>query len=399
MSKKHILIISQYFYPESFRINDIATEWVKRGYKVTVLTGIPNYPTGKFYEGYSWTKRRKEQWNGIDIIRIPLIARGQSSIGMILNYYSFVISGWIWNRVNKLNADIVFSFEVSPMTQVKVGCGYSRKHRIPHFLYVQDLWPENVEAITGISNRLIIGPLDRMVDKIYQQVDEIFVTSPSFVDAIVNRRKPVDNNKVHYWPQYYESFYKPSEKSEVDVIPDDGRFKIIFTGNIGTAQGLDILPQVALRLRDENVVFILVGEGRYLSSFKKIISTNNVQDMFIFIPRVPADYIPKFLSACDVCFVSFAQESIWEKTIPAKLQTYMACGKPIVASASGETKRLIEEANCGVCAKIGDVEELVSAINYLRGSRLSELGNNGYLYAKEHFDKDKLLDQMDMFLR
>lgn len=199
-----ILIVAQYFYPESFRINDIASEWVKRGNNVTVLTGIPNYPMGKFFSGYSWTKKRKEQWNGINIIRIPLIARGHSSIGMVLNYYSFVISGWFWNRFNSNKADIVFSYETSPMTQVKVGCGYAKKHKVPHFLYVQDLWPENVETVTGIHNRLIIGPIDRMVDKIYKQVDKIFVTSPSFVDAVVNRKNPVDPQKVFYWPQYAE---------------------------------------------------------------------------------------------------------------------------------------------------------------------------------------------------
>ena len=142
--KKHILIVSQYFYPEQFRINDIAAEWVKRGHKVTVLTGIPNYPQGKFYDGYSWRKNRREVWNGVDIIRIPLFARGKSSIGMILNYFSFVISGFFWKCFTKLKADVVFTFEVSPMTQALIGVWYSKKHKIPNYLYVQDLWPENV---------------------------------------------------------------------------------------------------------------------------------------------------------------------------------------------------------------------------------------------------------------
>ena len=211
----HILVVSQYFHPESFRINDIATEWVKRGYKVTVLTGIPNYPMGKFFPGYSWTKKRKETWNGIDIIRIPLIARGHSSIGMVLNYYSFPFFGWFWNRFNKVDADLVFSFETSPMTQVKIGCGYAKKHKVPHYAYIQDLWPENVETVTGIHNRMIIGPIDRMVDKIYKRLDKIFVTSPSFVDAIVNRKKPVDPNKVFYLPQYAEEFYKTMERQKM----------------------------------------------------------------------------------------------------------------------------------------------------------------------------------------
>ena len=392
----HILIVSQYFHPESFRINDIATEWVKRGYKVTVLTGIPNYPMGKFFPGYSWRKRRREEWNGIDIIRIPLIARGHSSIGMVLNYYSFPISGWFWNRFNKVKADMVFSFETSPMTQVKVGCGYAKKHKVPHFAYIQDLWPENVETVTGIHSKLVIGPINRMVDKIYKKVDRIFVTSPSFVDAVVNRKKPVDPKKVKYWPQYAEEFYRPMEKQTIDGIPDDGSFKIAFTGNIGTAQGLDILPNTAKLLKNENVRFVIVGDGRYQAEFEKHIDECGVRDMFTMIPRVPAERVPEILSACDAGFISFNKTPLWEMTIPAKLQSYMACGKAILASASGETKRVMEEAQCGICCDIGNADALADGIRNLMQADLSTMGKNARSYFESHFEKKKLMDEMDL---
>ncbi len=393
-----ILIVAQYFYPESFRINDIATEWVKRGNNVTVLTGIPNYPMGKFFPGYSWTKKRTEQWNGINIIRIPLIARGHSSIGMVLNYYSFVISGWFWNRFNKIKADIVFSYETSPMTQVKVGCGYAKKHKVPHFLYVQDLWPENVETVTGIHNRLIIGPIDRMVDKIYKQVDKIFVTSPSFVDAVVNRKNPVDPQKVFYWPQYAEEFYRPIENKGYEGIPDDGSFKIAFTGNIGTAQGLDILPQTAKLMKDYNVRFVIVGDGRYQSEFEKHIDECGVRDKFIILPRVQSTLVPEILSACDAGFISFNKTPLWEMTIPAKLQSYMACGKPIIASASGETKRIIEESQCGICTEIGDAEALAEGIRKIMSMDIIGMGKNSRSYFESHFVKKMLMDEMDQYL-
>lgn len=393
-----ILIVAQYFYPESFRINDIATEWVKRGNNVTVLTGIPNYPMGKFFPGYSWTKKRKEQWNGINIIRIPLIARGHSSIGMVLNYYSFVISGWFWNRFNKIKADIVFSYETSPMTQVKVGCGYAKKHKVPHFLYVQDLWPENVETVTGIHSRLVIGPIDRMVDKIYKQVDRIFVTSPSFVDAVVNRKNPVDPKKVFYWPQYAEEFYRPIENNGYEGIPDDDSFKIAFTGNIGTAQGLDILPQTAKLMKDDNVRFVIVGDGRYQAEFEKHIDECGVRDKFILLPRVQSTLVPEILSAVDAGFISFNKTPLWEMTIPAKLQSYMACGKPIIASASGETKRIIEEAQCGICTEIGNAEALAEGIRKIMTSDISRLGKNSRSYFEAHFDKKILMDEMDKYL-
>ena len=397
---KHILVISQYFHPETFRINDMAAEWVKRGYKVTVLTGIPNYPMGKFFDGYSWTKRRREMWNGMEIIRIPLIARGHNAIGMVLNYFSFVISGWFWNRFTKVKADIVFSSEVSPMTQVKIGCGYAKKHKVPHFLYVQDLWPENVETVTGIRHRAIIGPIDRMVDRIYKQVDWIFVTSPRFVDALVNRKVKVDKNKVRYWPQYAEEFYRLMERQDVDGIDkEDGSYKIAFTGNIGTAQGLDVLPKTAELLKNEPVKFVIVGDGRYQDEFEREIDTLGVRNKFIMIPRVRAEKVPEILSACDAGFISFNKTPLWEMTIPAKLQSYMACGKAIIASASGETRRVIEEAKCGICCEIGNAEALAVGIRKLVNADGQKLGKNARSYFEIHFSKKKLMDEMDKYIK
>ena len=131
---KHILVISQYFYPEQFRINDICSEWVKRGHRVTVLTGIPNYPLGKFYRGYGWFRNRRETWNGVEIIRIPIVSRGKSVFRLVLNYYSFVISGWFWKAFTKLKPDLIFTFEVSPMTQALIGTWFSKRRKIPGYL-------------------------------------------------------------------------------------------------------------------------------------------------------------------------------------------------------------------------------------------------------------------------
>lgn len=406
---KHILLISQYFYPEPFRVNDMACEWVKRGYRVTVLTGIPNYPMGQFYEGYDRNHKTRETWNGVEIIRLPLIARGNTrnkflnTISMTLNYFSFLKSGRRWVKSKAaadLSADLVFTFEVSPMTQALIGVWYGKRFSVPTFLYVQDLWPENVETVTGIHNRLIIGPIDRMVDRIYKNTNTIFTTSPSFVDAIVNRKKPVDRSKVHYWPQYAEDFYCPMEPQTIEGIDNnDGYFKIAFTGNIGTAQGLDVLPRTAELIKNEKVKFVIVGEGRYQSEFEKQIKEHNVSDMFTLLPRVSAEMIPVILSACDAGFISFNKTPLWEMTIPAKLQSYMACGKAIIASASGETKRIIEEARCGVCCELGNPNALAKGILEIRKSNCREIGKNARNYFESHFDKKQLMDQIDGYLR
>ena len=408
--KKHILIITQYFFPETFRINDMALEWVKRGYQVSVVTGIPNYPMGKFYEGYGYVHHRLEHWKGIRIIRIPLIPRGSSSVGMIANYLSFVCSGWIWNQLTRLKADLVFTFEVSPMTQALVGVWYAKEHHVPHYLYVQDLWPENVETVTGIRHPLVIQPIDRMVDYIYNNTDEIFTTSPSFVEAIVNRKVPVDRKKVHFWPQYAEEFYKKIDCSMVretagEAVPWDAlrkkAFKIAFTGNIGTAQGLDILPKTAEILKKRNcedICFVIVGDGRYQEEFCAEIKSRQVEDYFMVIPRQRAEQIPKILAFCDVAFLSFADTPLWEKTIPAKLQSYLACGKPVLAAASGETRRILEDAGCGMCVPIGDAGSLAEMVLQMQGMDLEQMGQNAIEYCTRHFEKKMLMDEMERYL-
>lgn len=396
--KKHILVVSQYFYPEQFRINDIAAEWVRRGYRVTVLTGIPNYPQGKFYKGYNWFRGRRETWNGIDIIRIPLIARGKTPIGMVLNYFSFVISGFFWKCFTKLRADYVFTFEVSPMTQALIGVWYAKKHHIPNYLYVQDLWPENVEIVTGIHTKLIIGPIGKMVDYIYRHCDKIFATSPSFVEEI-RKRIPGEEEKAIYWPQYAEEFYQPSEiKSE--LIPEDGVFNITFTGNIGTAQGLEILPDTAKLLKESGtrVRFNIVGDGRNKENFLRQIHNLEVDDFFHLIGWQPAEAIPKILAASDIAFLSFSGNPLFSMTIPAKLQSYMACGMPILAAASGETKRIIEDAACGICCEIGDADKLADAIRHLQnGACLSDMAKRSRAYFEVHFTKKELMDEIDPF--
>ncbi len=395
---KHILVVTQYFYPEPFRINDMCTEWIKRGYKVTVLTGIPNYPEGKFYKGYGLRKKRKETWNGIDIIRIPIISRGKGKLRLVFNYFSFVFSGWWWKLFTKIKADLVFTFEVSPMTQALIGCWYRKKRKVPHYLYVQDLWPENVETVTGIHNKTILNAIGKMVNKIYRRCDLIFGTSESFVTEI--QKRVFDNkDKVRFWPQYAEEFYQPTEGTKVDEFKKDC-FKIIFTGNIGKAQGLEILPETAkiLSERGEKVEFIIVGDGRDKEKLLSDIKEKAIEQYFTLIGRKPSEEIPSYLCSSDAAFLSFMDDPLFAKTIPAKLQSYMACGMPIVAAATGETERIIKEADCGVCSKIGDAMDLANAITSLMQRQdVLELGKRAKEYSDKNFNKKALMDQMDCF--
>ena len=410
--KKRILVISQCFFPEQFRINDISEQWVKRGYDVTVVTAIPNYPQGKFYDGYVLNKKRTENYKGMKIIRLPIIPRGNNVIMLFLNYLSFVISGFFWSKFTKLDVDYVFNFETSPITQSLLGVWYSKRKKKPFYLYIQDLWPENVESVAGIKNKFILNLIGKMVDYIYSNSTKIFATSNSMVKVIESRN--VDESKLKYWPQYAEEFYKPVDKEDVDIeiknkIPPIGKngkpnFNLIFTGNIGYAQGLDILPKVACILKKEdlskNIVFNIIGDGRFKSNLIDIVKKSDVESMFNFIERQPAQMIPQYMALSDVAVLTLQDNKVFSMTIPAKLQSYIACAMPIIASAQGETKNIIEEANCGICVDTGDEVAFSDAVKQMilfDKEKLRTLGNNGYEYSKKNFDRDLLLDEIDLY--
>lgn len=399
MSKK-ILVVSQYFFPEQFRINDICNSWIERGYDVTVLTGIPNYPQGDFFEGYGFNKRRNENLNGINIIRIPIIPRKKSSMTMALNYLSFVISGWFWKLFNKENFDMVFIYEVSPMTQALPAVWIAKKLKIPCYIYVMDLWPENFEIITGISSPLVITPLNKMVDYIYKNCNKIFTASESFKKNIQSRG--VDPEKVFFWPQYAEEFYHTRATKSKKIIVDD-KINITFAGNVGMAQGLEILPIIGQRLKKENVNvrFNIVGSGRYLETLINEVTKNALQEYFNFLEPVPPTEISEIFSASDFSFVSLQENEIFSMTIPAKLQSSMACGKPILLSASGESKDIVIKAECGYASDAGDVNHLIENIKKivkLDKKQIEKLGNNSRNYFENNFEKEKLLDSIDSFL-
>ncbi|HEL9643549.1 TPA: glycosyltransferase family 4 protein [Streptococcus suis] len=395
--KKHILVVSQYFYPEQFRINDICTKLVERGYKVTVLTGIPNYPSGSYYDGYHFFSRR-EFFNGIEILRIPLIPRGKSKVGLILNYFSFVLSGYVWAKLTKVDADAVFIYEVSPMTQALPGIWYSFKRNIPVLLYVMDLWPENVQIVGGIHNAQVIKYLDRMVDYIYHNVDKILTSSQSFMKKI--KQRGIDRDKLVFWPQYAEDYYSPvSVRIENEIVSGDS-LNITFAGNIGEAQGLGILPEVALELKNANVpvMFNIIGEGRYKNTLIQEIERLKVESCFNFVGQRKSEEIPYYFANSDASLIILAKNELFDMTIPAKLQSTMACGIPIIASLNGEAAQIIKESQAGLVSEAGDVRGIID--NILEFSKLTPdkkeiFGMNALHYSETYFNRESLLDELE----
>lgn len=398
--KKHILVISQYFYPEQFRVNDICQEWVKRGYKVTVVTGIPNYPQGEFYDGYE--QKRTETWEGIDIIRLPIKPRKTGVINLSKNYLSFVTAGWKWVHTTRVKADEVFIYEVSPMTQALVGVWYAKKRKIKCSLYVTDLWPENVEIVLGIHNKVFLGLIGAMVDYIYKRCDYIFTSSISFVNKI--KERGIEKSKIIFWPQYAEEFYSRCDRKEALEIADDGYLNLTFAGNLGTAQGLDVLVEAAKLLKEKGIFvhFNMIGNGRYEKELKVHICEADVNEYFNFIPRQPAEKVPEYFAWSDAALITLSKSEVYAMTIPAKTQSCLACGMPVLVSADGEVQDIINVAKCGFVSDSGDaigLAENIETFVKLSDQDKHALSENAISYYKNNFDKKMLMDKMEEYIK
>ncbi len=400
---KSILVVGQYFFPEQFRINDICAQWVKRGYNVRVVTGTPNYPQGKFYDGYGFCKKTQEVWNGISIKRIPQLPRGRRSFTLAMNYLSFIVSGFFWKIFTHEKPDLVFNYETSPITQALAGLWLAKKRKVPFFMYMTDLWPDNFEVVTGIKSRAVIMPIEKICRYIYNNAAMIFTSSETFRRKLAERGVP--ENKLVFWPQYAEDFYAaPDTAPDAPEIPRDGKFNIIFAGNIGFAQGLDILPRTAALLRKNNnadVRFCVVGDGRYKKTLQKLVEENNTGEFFCFIDKQPAQRIPALMAACDAALISLAPSEVFSMTVPSKVQSSMACGIPLIAAIDGETQEIVKKSQAGVFCDAGDAEGLCRAVGGLLAlpeDELRQMGQNARRFFTENYEREMLLDKMDRYI-
>lgn len=382
--------------------HDLAIELKKRGHEVTIFTGKPNYPQGEYYEGYSFKKDEDEIWEGIKIYRCPLRARKTGNINLIKNYLSFVYWGKKYiKKLYKNEYDCIYVFEVSPITVALPAIKLKKKKRLPLIINVQDLWPDNITAITGLKNPIVLSFLNMLVDYIYKKCDLILCSSPSFVEKVNYRKK--DISKVRYWPQF-----SPIKKLEHDKDTDvknkyiqNNCFNITFTGNLGKAQGLDIVIRAAKRLENTNLHWNLIGDGRERKHLEKMVYELGIQNSVTFHGFVPEFDIPKYLEESDVALLILKPDPIFDMTIPAKLQTYLACGLPILGCVTGEGKRIIDEAGCGITSNNVSVDDLVNNCHRLLNMDEKELilyEKKALVYSKNYFDKDALINDLEEYM-
>ncbi|MBQ9204157.1 MAG: glycosyltransferase family 4 protein [Prevotella sp.] len=397
-----ILICTNHFYPETFRVNDVAFHLAERGYDVTVLTAIPDYPKGKYYEGYGLFKRRSERIRGVKVIRGFIIPRGQGgAVRIVLNYLSFFISSVLISLYLGLfrRFDHVFVHETSPVMIGVPAVIVKALQRIPLFLWVLDLWPESLQAAGGINNKRVLKAFERLTKWIYNHSDKILISSQGFRQSIMD--KGDYSGKLVYFPNWADHELVEDD-TDVPLPELPQGFIVMFAGNMGEAQDFEHIMDAAQQLSDrKDIHFVIVGSGRKQLWTEQFVASHHLEKTVHLLGRYPMECMPYFFSQADVMLISLKDISIFNLTVPAKLQAYMGAGKPIIAMMNGEGPQLIADAHCGCSVPAGDSEALARAVldlSVMDKQQLLQMGYAGKAYQQEHFNFEKNMVRLEQLL-
>lgn len=389
-NKKNILVISQYYYPEPFRINDICEELVKEGYNVLVVTGMPNYPKGEIYEKYQHHKNYDEVINGVNIHRCYTIPRKKGIIYRFLNYYSFMFSSTKYVKKIEDKYESVFVYQLSPVMMANAAIKYKKKYNKKMTLYCLDIWPESLTVGNIKKNSLIYKYYHIISKKIYKEADNLIVSSQGFINYLHNNFN-ILKDKITYIPQYCEDIYDSDKCKKID----DKYIDLMFAGNIGKAQSIETIIKAANELKEQKKIrFHILGDGTELNNLKKLAYENFKLKNITFYGRKPLKDMPKYYAKADAMLVTFKNDEFLSLTLPGKVQAYMASKKPIIGATSGETKKTIELAKCGYCCDSEDYKELSE--NILKFSTITkkekkDMGINAKKYYDKFFSKERVI--------
>ncbi|WP_295155233.1 glycosyltransferase family 4 protein [uncultured Ruminococcus sp.] len=388
----NILIVSQYYYPEQFQINEIAPELVRRGHKVTVLTGLPNYPKGEIYEGYE-KGRRNEKIDGVRVIRVNEHPRKKGAVNLFRNYISFAVQGRM--RAKRLkNFDIVLCYQLSPVSTLEPAILYAKKNHVPLVAYCLDIWPESAKAHTSIKPLYqAIAVYSKML---YKKCDHIAVTSRPFIDYL-SEVNGIDKRKMSYIPQHADdSMLKKDIGTE-----DNGIVDFMYAGNMGQGQRLDVIIKAAAKIRSRDFLVHMVGDGSQREELEKLSKKLGVQDKVIFHGNQQREDMPSWYRKADVLLITLRGNNAVGNTMPGKLQAYMTTGKPVLGAINGAAAEVINAAKCGRCVAAGDHKGLSELMmDYIDNSdKYKECGNNAKIYFKKHFTLEKYCDSLENVLK
>ena len=397
-----IVIVTQYFWPESFRINDLALGLRSRGHEVTVYTGKPNYPEGRFFPGYGFFGRSIEDYQGVKVIRVPLLPRGGGGPArLVLNFLSFALLASLLAPLRcRGEYDAILVFEPSPITVGLPAVVLKWTKRAPLLFWVQDLWPENLEATGMVRSRWVLDLVARFARFLYRRSDLVLVQSEAFTAPI--RALGIEAAKIRYYPNSAESLYRPVAADAPPLpgqpsLPDG--FRVMFAGNIGAAQDFEtILGAAELTREERGVHWTIVGDGRMHSWVAAEVARRGLGGTVHLLGRHPMEAMPPLFARADAMLVTLRNEPVFALTIPSKLQSYLACARPILAALDGEGARVVREAGAGVAVRPGDAPALAAAVLELSRMPRAEreaMGERGRRYFERHFERALLLTRLE----
>jgi glycosyltransferase involved in cell wall biosynthesis len=405
-SSLRVLVVTQYFWPENMRINDLVRDLSEKGHQVTVLTGWPNYPEGTVFEHFREKPEAFSSYCGAEVVRVPLIPRGKRSLTLALNYLSFFVSASVLGafKLRKREFDTVFVYAVSPIMAAIPALIIGRLKRAPVFVWVLDLWPETLRAVGVLKQPLLLGLVGKVVSWIYNRTDYLLLQSHGFVENV--RRyctSPITDERLVYFPSWAEDDFSSSAAPVCNLITRDPQvFTVVFAGNLGDAQDFPAVLDAAESLRGSvSVRWVIVGDGRMSEWIAEQIAARQLDNVHL-LGRHPLEAMPGLFAQADALLVSLKTNDVFEKTIPGKVQAYLASGRPLLGMINGEAARVIKESGAGLACDSGDAQGLAAITRSLASASLSQrenMGRAGRHYYEQHYAKGNLLMRLESLFR
>ncbi len=405
-SKLRILVVTQYFWPENMRINDLVRDFTEKGHSVTVLTGLPNYPEGKVFEEYKASPGRFNHYFDAKVVRVPMLARGKRSISLVLNYFSFFTSastiGAFKLRGEKFDA--VFVYAVSPIMAAIPALVMGRIKKAPVFVWVLDLWPETLRAVGVLKHPALLSMVGKMVSWIYNRTDYLLLQSHGFFENVKKYcTKDIASQRMVYFPSWAEDDFSSSAAHDSTLLPRDNTvFTVVFAGNLGEAQDLPAVLDAAEELRDKVVMrWVIVGDGRMSEWLSQQVHSRGLNNVLL-LGRHPLEEMPGLFASADALLVSLKTNDVFEKTIPGKVQAYLASGRPLLGMINGEAARVIDDSGAGFTCASGDASGLASitlALAKTDAVKLKAMGQSGRQYYLSNYSKPLLLSRLEDLFR
>ena len=398
-----ILVVSQFFWPENFRINDLAEELQHRGHEVTVLTGLPNYPKGHWFQGYGLKSCGYDHRNKIKVVRVPIFPRFSSKKWQLaINYLSFAFSASFFGLFYcRDNYDVIFTYAPSPLTVGIPAVLMRWIKRAPMVFWVQDLWPEVFKAVEAPKSKFFFASVSLMMVWIYKRCDLVLVQSKDFVKHVV--KAGAKESKVYYFPNWAEELYRPIKTNkktrEYNEIPKDG-FIAMFAGNIGAAQSLETIINAADKIKNHSIHWIILGDGRKRQWLEKEISKRQLNKCFHILGHQPVETMPSYFSLADVLLVTLQPHPVMSAWIPGKVQSYLASGKPIIGALNGAGASVIRHSGAGFAVEAGDSDGLAEKVLILSQMDTKErelMGHAALEFYKKFFHRKTLITRLEEY--